>query len=39
VACISFSRGGWRGRATAPGGQGFYVDAPSGVGSLAEAQA
>lgn len=35
------TRHGWSGRATAPDGQGqgWYVNLPSGVGTLAEAQA
>ena len=32
-------RRGWRGRATTLSGQGWYVDVPPGVGTLAEAQA
>jgi hypothetical protein len=30
---------GWRGRATTPRGQGWYVDVPPGGGTLAAAQA
>ena len=30
---------GWRGRATTPSGQGWYVDVPPGIGTLAQAQA
>jgi hypothetical protein len=33
------TRRGWRGRATAPSGQGWYVNMPPGVGTVAEAQA
>jgi hypothetical protein len=33
------TRRGWAGRATMPRGQGWYVDVPSGVSSLAQAQA
>jgi hypothetical protein len=33
------TRRGWSDRATPPAGEGFYVDVPSGVSSLVEAQA
>jgi hypothetical protein len=33
------TRRGWSGRASTPSGQGWYVDVPPGIGSLAEAQA